>query len=118
MNAVAWRGLTLSSLAALLLGLLYGCWTQGPDDVAARLVLWLLVSAGLLLVLPGLLLAWRRSFQWLCFILLLYFVFCVQAMFAGPAGQPTASWLEWWVLVAITLSFVSAMFAARTMDQA
>ncbi len=118
MTMAAWRGLTLASYAALLAALFYGSWTLGPGDVAARIVLWLLVSSGLLLVLPGLLLRWRRSFQWLCFILLLYFLFCVQAMFAGPKGQPTASWIEWWALLAIVIAFISAMLTARAMAQA
>ena len=115
MSASRWRWLTLASYLALLLSLLYGSWTLGPDEAAARVVLWLLMSSGLLLVLPGLLLGWRRSFQWLCFILLLYFVFCVQALFAGPPQQPTAAWHEWWALLSIIAAFTSAMFTARTM---
>ena len=115
MSAATWRGLTLASYAALLLALFYGCWTLGPDQIAARVVLWLLISSGLLLVLPGLLMNWRRSFQWLCFILLLYFLFCVEALFRGVAGQPTATWLEWWALLAIVSTFISAMLTARVM---
>lgn len=119
------RRLTLLGYFGLLASLAAGAWLYGPETVAARIVLWLLGSAGLLLVLPGLLRGSRRSYQWLCFILLMYFVWFAQAVFAiaqpqGPGAARQAVALQFepagYELAALCFAvfgFISSMFAAR-----
>lgn len=101
------RALTAACYLGLLLALGYGAWFYGPDTAASRLALWLFGAIGLLLVLPGLLRQSRRSYQWLCFILLMYFVWCVPALFAAATGYKVAA------MVFIVGGFCASMFAAR-----
>ncbi len=100
--------LTISFYVLLIGSLFLGSWFYGPASIASRLVLWLLLTSGLLLVTYGLFKKSRRSYQWLCFILLLYFIGIVQALFAG-----TPKLHEWLALVAIIGGFISSMLAAR-----
>lgn len=104
--------LTQLSYMTLLLALWLGVYWYGPDGLAAKVVLWTLVSSGLLLVGIGVFRAKRRSFQWLCFILLIYFLWVVQALFSGPTGQQ-AVLHEVVAAISITSCFIAAMFAAR-----
>ena len=114
------RQLTLLSYFVLIGVLFYGCWFLGPETAAAKIVLWLFVVSGLLLVVNGLLRGQKRSYVWLCFILLMYFVLCVQFLFSGAAVDAetgviisTAASHEIVAMVAIVVGFISAMYASR-----
>ena len=118
------HGLTLLCYFVLLACMFYGCWSFGPAGLAPKLVLWLLISGGLLLVAPGLIRKHKRSYIWLCYILLMYFVFCVQFLFAGgipaEAGQPAVSPAaahEVVAMTAIVVSFCTAILASRGCEQ-
>jgi len=108
--------LTQVAYIALLATIFYACWTQNIDGIAAKITLWLLLSSGLLLVAKGIAQGLRRSYQWLCFILLLYFVFSVQLLFTGSdrdGGESTATGQELLALLLIVGCFVGAMLTAR-----
>ncbi|RZV60160.1 MAG: DUF2069 domain-containing protein [Pseudomonadales bacterium] len=121
------RGTTLLSYVALLATIGFGAWFYGPAGVAAKLALWLLAIAGLLLVLPGLVRGSKRSYQWLCFILLMYFIWYVQAVFSFGSGdvmpeqvqsmadvlRVSATANELTALAFTIICFCAAMFAAR-----
>ncbi|MGB5323871.1 MAG: DUF2069 domain-containing protein [Pseudomonadales bacterium] len=120
------RLLTLGSYTGLLCAIAYGAWIYGPDEAGARVVLGLLAASGLLIVLPGLLRGSKRSYQWLCFILLMYFTWYVQALFSGAPPASTAQAMsmadvlrvsattsEWLALLCVTSCFCAAMIAAR-----
>ncbi|MBT8149662.1 MAG: DUF2069 domain-containing protein, partial [Gammaproteobacteria bacterium] len=79
------RSVTVLAYAGLMAIIFIDIWQTSIDGVAAKVVLWLLATAGLWLVFPGLLRQYRRSYQWLCFILLMYFIWYVQAWFAAVA---------------------------------
>lgn len=118
-KAAIWlRWITLGCYAGLLLNLLYGAIVYGPEGIGAQLVLWLLFSSGLLLVLPGLLKGSRRSYIWLCFILLFYFIAAVQSLFAG--NSQTMQVQECYEVIRVALvvaAFVAAMLASRSAKQ-
>jgi len=98
----------------LLATMLFGLLNFGPPDLAPALGLWLLVSSGLFLVMPGLVKEAKRSYQWLCFIFLMYFIWYVQAIFATAVGaSPVGATHEWVGLALIVIGFCAAMFAAR-----
>lgn len=69
---------------------------------------WILQTAPLLLVLPGMLKQRQRSYLWLCFILLLYITAgIVDVMMPGRGWQHGAL-----TLLSLTL-FLSAMMTSR-----
>ena len=123
---------TVLSYITLLATMFYGCWQFGPDEWMPKLVLWLLISSGLLLIIKGLLAGKKRSYIWYCYILLMYFIFCVQFLFSGGSVakdaanqdaitpgtisqvvQSTAATHEVIAMVAILMGFTSAILASR-----
>lgn len=72
---------------------------------AAPWFIWVLKLVPLLMFLPGMLRDNLRSFVWLCFVSLGYFIILVQRMFA----QPTDLW------VALGLAAVVLLFIAGTL---
>jgi uncharacterized membrane protein len=70
---------TWSSYCLLLLQQLVDAWAQG-----APWIVWLVKLLPLLLFLPGMLKDNLRSFIWLCFVCLLYFIVMVQRLFVVP----------------------------------
>lgn len=71
-------------------------------------IIWLAVLLPLLIFLPGLLDDRLRSYLWLCFVLLLYFMRLVVALFAAP-GSPVAIV----GMIAVVTLFISAMMYVR-----
>lgn len=110
------RGVCLFSYLGLYC--VYGLWSLwfGPAQLAASIVLWLLVCSGLLVVLPGVLRGKRRSYQWLCFILLIYFIYAVLDLFTLAALESSV-WQRYVVaysrMLFVVAGFVAGMFAVR-----
>ena len=113
---------TVLSYLTLLAVMFYGCWLFGPAALMPKIVLWLLISSGLLLIARGLLAGKKRSYIWYCYILLMYFVFCVQFLFSGGSisedtitqvVQSSAAWHEVVAMVAIVVGFTTAILASR-----
>ncbi|WP_188149837.1 DUF2069 domain-containing protein [Teredinibacter waterburyi] len=75
--------------------------------------IWLLQCGPLLLLLPGMLKRYHRSFSWLCFLLLLYFVKAVDGAF-----HPDANWTDAVFIGLCSVLFVTAMMAARWLPRA
>ncbi len=71
-------------------------------------IIWLGKLLPLLLFLPGMLRDRLRSFIWLCFVSLLYFISLVERLFATPLAV-----LPWLGMVAVVTLFCSAMFYVR-----
>ena len=95
---LAWAGYWL-----LLLQQVADAWTRG-----APWIIWVFKLLPLLVFLPGLLGDRLRTYLWLCFVALAYFVHLVERQFADP-GNPLAAI----GLVAVTLLFCSAMLYVR-----
>lgn len=114
-QAARWlRWATLACYTGLLLNLFYGVAVYGPVEIAAQLVLWLFFASGLLLVLWGLFKGRKRSYIWLCFILLLYFIAAVQSLFAvNPQTGQLRDTYEVIRLLLIVVGFIVSMLASR-----
>jgi uncharacterized membrane protein len=103
---------TLSSSAA---GLTWLSWSalvlQQAADAGvhqAPWFIWVLKVMPLLIFLPGMLKDNLRSYIWLCFVCLGYFVILVQRLFAQPDSVLVISGL-----VAVVLLFSAAMMYVR-----
>jgi uncharacterized membrane protein len=71
-------------------------------------IIWVGKLLPLLLFLPGMARDRLRSFIWLCFVSLLYFITLVERLFATPQAV-----LPWLGMVAVVTLFCSAMFYVR-----
>jgi uncharacterized membrane protein len=71
-------------------------------------VIWLVVLLPLLIFVPGIRQDKLRSYIWLCFVLLLYFMRLVVALFAEP-GNPLAIV----GMVSVVTLFIAAMMYVR-----
>lgn len=71
-------------------------------------VVWLFKNGMLLIFLPGLLRGTWKTYLWLCFVLLVYFMIVVANLF-----EPHAGWIDWLQLVLICVLFNTAMFYSR-----
>ena len=107
-----YRATSLSSYSLLILSIAVWAFIFGPEQIAAKFALALLINSGLLLVVYTLIKGTRRSYQWLCFILLLYFIGVVQALFS-PSDSFLTSLIRWTSLLSIVVCFCSSMLAAR-----
>lgn len=100
-------GLTLRlvwvSYAVLFITLVLEAWNLG-----APWFHWLAVLVPLLIFLPGMLQDRLRSFIWLCFVLLLYFMRLVVVLFENP-GAPLAVI----GMLAVVVLFIAAMLYVR-----
>jgi len=101
-SAVAWYLLWVGWWL-LLLQQGADAWLQG-----APWIIWLVKLLPLLIFLPGMLRSNLRSFIWLCFVSLLYFMTLVEALFARPGeALPVVG------TCAVVLLFISAMLYVR-----
>ncbi|MFV8820057.1 DUF2069 domain-containing protein [Haliea sp. E17] len=96
----------LSCFAAFILL----CLQQFLDMVAAGApwIIWLAVLLPLLILVPGILRDRPRSFIWLCFVSLLYFMRLVVDLFANPSSA-----LYWTGMLAVVVLFCAAMLYVR-----
>ena len=95
--------LTWLSWSVLLLLQAADAWTH-----QAPWFIWVLKLLPLLIFLPGMLKDNLRSFIWLCFVCLGYFLILVQRMFAQPDNLLVIGGL-----VAVVVLFIAAMMYVR-----
>lgn len=79
------RAVVICYSALLLTFTLYGLWQMPEGNVTAIVVLWLIKSLPLLIFVPGLRARKLRTYAWLSFVVLLYFVQAVQTAFTEDA---------------------------------
>lgn len=94
------------TLYALLIGVII-FWNLNRDE-GFKLAVLLLQSLPLLAFLPGMIQKVYRSYSWLCFILLFYFIFAIQSVFS-TIRDPS----DFVFLALIVLLFISSMMASR-----
>lgn len=70
-------------------------------------------SLPLLLLLPGLWQKYHRSYSWLCFLMLIYFIKAVDGAFA-----PQSDWGDYMFVILSVSTFISAMLTARWLQRA
>lgn len=97
------RQFTWVSYGVLLVQQIAEVWSGG-----APWIIWLFHLLPLLMFLPGMLKDNLRSFIWLCFVCLGYFMHLVVAVFAQPDN-----WLVITGLVAVVVLFNAAMLYVR-----
>ncbi len=74
--------------------------------------LWLVQTVPLLLVLPGILANRHRSYSWLCFVLLIYFIaYVVNVM------SPLYTWPDSLALTLTVIMFITAMMSSRWLQR-
>jgi uncharacterized membrane protein len=95
--------LTWLSWSVLLLQQTVDAWMH-----QAPWIIWLGKLLPLLLFLPGMLKDNLRSYIWLCFVCLLYFIALVERLFAEPGGALAITGT-----VAVVVLFTAAMFYVR-----
>ena len=97
------RRAALASLTVLVLTQLLDSWVRQPP-----LVIWALRVVPLLIFVPGLIRDNLRTYIWLCFVILLYFITLVLRLFNDPA-DPVA----WVGMISVVIFFTAAMMYAR-----
>lgn len=108
------RLLVARAVSWLLYGLLilsYSVW-QLTRPGGPVFFFWAVQLLPLLLVLPGMKANRPRSYIWLCFLLLLYFI----RGFDGVIS-PARSWIDYVVLSVSVLLFISATLTSRWLQQ-
>ncbi len=104
LNPSRWAAaFTWSSYGLLLVQQAVDAWFQ-----QAPWIVWLFKLLPLMLFLPGMLKDNLRSFIWLCFVCLLYFIVLVQRLFLVPDDT-----LAVVGTVAVVVLFISAMLYVR-----
>ncbi len=101
-SGIAWY-LLWTGWWVLLLQQGLDAWLHG-----APWIIWLGKLLPLLIFLPGMIRNNLRSFIWLCFVCLLYFMMLVEALFARPGA-----WLPVVGTCAVVVLFVAAMLYVR-----
>jgi len=72
----------------------------------------LLQTIPMLMLLPGIILKRYRSYSWVCFLMLTYFVSYVVQVYAS-----SSKWIDWLGLLTTVILFVSAMYASRLLQR-
>lgn len=108
---VAWAISLTYILLALIIGVI-SFWNLTRSSGVSP-VIWLIQALPLLLLVPGMLKGWYRSYSWLCFTLLFYFIFATMRVFSS-AVQPS----DYIFVCLISALFVSSMMAGRWLQYA
>ncbi len=97
------RQVTFASLAALMVLQMLASWQQQPPGIV-----WVFRVAPLLIFVPGMIADKLRSYIWLCFVSLLYFISLVLRLFAEPSNVVAIL-----AMVSIVSLFIGAMLYVR-----
>lgn len=100
------------ALAATLVLILNAAIEQLTEP-SVRWTLLLLQSVPLLMFVPGMLANHHRTYSWLCFVVLFYFIVGVTNVMS-----PLADGFGWVLLIASSLLFMAAMMTSRWLQQA
>jgi len=102
------RRLALACYCVLLVVLSLQIFGIEGLQLRARGFFWVIAAGPLIVFLPGLLRGTWKTYLWLCFVLLAYFMVTVDVLFRPGAGAT-----DWLQLALICVLFTSAMFFAR-----
>jgi uncharacterized membrane protein len=102
-NRLAWsRPIAILSYLMLIVMMLYTEWKLPVD--------WALVNLKLmplLIFIPGLIKQTFRTYSWICFVCLIYFVVIF------PVAYTRSLWSDWLVTLLVTILFISSMMTSR-----
>ena len=106
-RTAATRRAVLASFTVLILAQMLDSWVRQPP-----VTIWVLRVLPLLIFVPGLIRDNVRTYIWLCFVILLYFLTLVLRLFNDPA-DPVA----WVGMSCVVILFTAAMLYARWRSQ-
>ena len=72
-----------------------------------KLATWLVSVFPLLIFIPGLLKPKHRTYSWMCFVLLMYFLFLI------PLLMSSWHWSYWIMTILVTVLFIASMMTSR-----
>lgn len=72
-----------------------------------KIALWLLQMIPLLIFIPALLRETHRTYSWLCFVALMYFVGII------PLLMSRWLWSDWLITLLVSVMFIAAMMTSR-----
>lgn len=108
-NQKVTRGLLITHTSyALLLVLITWLNFQSPENGIA---LWLFKIIPLIIFIPGFIKRYYRSYSWICFVVLPYFVWII------PLAMGRNAWSDWAIVALIVILFIAAMMSSRWMQQ-
>lgn len=81
------------------------------QDFASNLKLWLVKILPLIIFIPGFITRKYRTYSWLCFGILPYFIWITPLVMARGA------WSDWVMTLLIVVLFISSMMTSRWMQQ-
>lgn len=96
------RPLAIISYLMLVAMMVYTEWKTPVDWAVVGLKL-----IPLLIFIPGLIKQTFRTYSWICFVCLIYFV----AIF--PVAYTRSLWSDWLITVLVTILFISSMMTSR-----
>lgn len=102
------RKVVFASYILLLLMYTYVSIIVPPMERDANYVVWLMHLLPLIIFLPGMLRSSSRTYIYLCFMLLIYFMLSVANAFLPEYG-----WHPWVEILLLLILFISAMMHAR-----
>ncbi len=97
-------------ISCALLVLLYGIKTLvlWPKAIDTRLIIFVIQALPFVALFPGMFKRHWRSYAWLCFIVLLYFMNATLALFS-----PQRLVIDWFIMLAVVSVFMAAMMFVR-----
>ena len=72
----------------------------------------LLQTIPMIMLLPGIFLKRYRTYSWVCFLMLTYFVSYVVQVYAS-----SSKWIDWLGLLTTITAFISAMYTSRLLQR-
>ena len=102
--------ITTYTLYFLLLGVLSINYLSGAEIPKLKVLAIQLVP--LLVLLPGMIAKYYRTYSWLCFVLLIYFIFAVEHAFMSKSDI-----LDYLFVLLTVLLFISSMMTSRWMQR-
>ena len=103
------RGLLLTHTSyGLLLLLITWLHFQTPENGFG---LWFFKMLPLIIFIPGFIKRYYRSYSWICFALLPYFIWII------PLALGRSAWSDWAIVALIVIVFIAAMMSSRWMQQ-
>lgn len=78
---------------------------------SSSIKLWLVKVIPLIIFIPGFLKKYYRTYSWLCFAILPYFIWIT------PLVVGRGSWSDWVLTLLIVVLFISAMMTSRWLQQ-
>ncbi len=104
---------TLALIALMLSFFAITKWFSENASLSSAIIIWFIQSIPFLLILPGIFKHYYRSYSWLCFLLLFYFVFAIERCFLSTAS------VKEYVFVTLTIVlFIAAMMTSRWQQRA